>query len=45
MRGDRFTVDEMKLIGAVVAQIRAARDSLHEEAQNVDHLGKTDSAL
>lgn len=45
MRGDRFTVDEMKLIGAVVAQIRATRGSLHEEVQNADHLGKTDSAL
>lgn len=34
MRGDRFTVEEMMLIGRTVAEIRAARDSLCAEVQN-----------
>lgn len=34
MRGDRFTVDEMKQIGKVVAEIRAVRDSLRGAIQN-----------
>ncbi len=41
MRGDRFTVDEMKLIGVVVAQIRAARDTPRAEVQNEARQEKT----
>ena len=44
MRGDRFTVQEMKLIGKTVALIRAARDSLHAVTQNEDHQEMTGSA-
>lgn len=36
MRGDRFTVEEMMLIGKTVAEIRAARDSLRAEVQSED---------
>lgn len=37
VRGDRFTVPEMMLIGKVIADIRAARDMKPEEAQNAAH--------
>ena len=37
MRGDRFTVAEMMLIGKTVAQIRLARDSSRGEVQNEAH--------
>ena len=42
MRGNRFTVDEMKLIGAVVARIWAARDIAREEVQSEGHPDTTD---
>ncbi|CAB5225631.1 hypothetical protein UFOVP749_48 [uncultured Caudovirales phage] len=42
MRGDRFTVEEMMLIGKTVAEIRATRDSLRGEVQSEDHQEKTD---
>jgi hypothetical protein len=37
IRGDRFTVEEMKLLGAVVAQIRKARDTLLDVIHSEDH--------
>lgn len=42
MRGDRFTVEEMMLIGKTVAQIRAARDNLIAEVQNEGRQETTD---
>jgi hypothetical protein len=36
IRGDRFTVEEMKRLGETVAAIRAARGSLRGEVQNED---------
>lgn len=42
IRGNRFTVEEMKLLGKTVAAIRVARDSLREEVQNEDRQGMTD---
>jgi len=41
MRGNRFTVDEMKLVGAVVARIRTARDIAREEVQSEGRLETT----
>lgn len=41
MRGDRFTVEEMMLIGKTVAEIRATRDSLRGEVQSEDHQERT----
>jgi hypothetical protein len=43
IRGDRFTVPEMKLLGATVALIREARDKTHAEVQNADHRETNDS--
>jgi hypothetical protein len=43
MRGNRFTVEEMKLIGRTVAQIRAARDSLRGATQNAGRRETTGS--
>jgi len=40
IRSNRFSVEEMKLLGAVVARIRKARDSSCASAHNADHLGK-----
>lgn len=45
MRGDRFTVSEMLLIGQAVARIRATRDSLREATQNEGRQEKTDLEL
>lgn len=44
MRGDRFTVSEMMLIGEAVARIRAARDKCSGEFQNEDRLGMIGSS-
>lgn len=43
MRGARFSVDEMKIIGRAVAQIRAARDTGYAEAQSEAHPETTGS--
>lgn len=37
MRGNRFNVEEMMLLGKTVAKIRAARRKQNLEAQSVDH--------
>jgi len=42
MRGDRFTVEEMMLIGKTVAEIRATRDILRAEVQSEDRQETTD---
>lgn len=39
MRGNRFTVSEMMVIGEAVARIRAARDKCSEEVRNEDRPG------
>ena len=44
MRGDRFTVSEMMLIGKVVARIRAARDKMPEAIQSAAHPGMSGSS-
>ena len=42
MRGNRFTVEEMKIIGRTIAEIKAARDSSPEGAQNEGHQETSD---
>jgi len=42
MRGDRFTVEEMKLIGKTVAKIHKIRDSLRVAIQSEGHQETTD---
>ena len=42
MRGDRFTVEEMLLLGKTVAKIRAARRKLNLEVQSADRLENSD---
>lgn len=41
MRGDRFSVEEMMLLGKTVAKIRAARGKQNLEAQSVDRPGNS----
>jgi hypothetical protein len=38
IRGARFTHEEMKVIGAAMAQVRASRDTCSTEAGNAGHL-------
>jgi len=45
MRGNRFTVSEMMLIGKTVAQIKLARDISRAEVQNEAHQETTDLKL
>ncbi len=42
MRGNRFTVEEMKIIGRTITEIKAARDSSPEGAQNEGHQETSD---
>jgi hypothetical protein len=43
VRGARFSVEEMKLLGKVIAHIRSVRDTSKLEVQNEGHLEKNDS--